>query len=156
MASHASDLVTLQKTSTTKADNILARLNDKNLFGDTMDLLVMFRALELVSRVPGGETVINLMNLGSVDTGLHRDGNKIIQGFNLVLGMSQDEVGLPLRDAAAVKGFREIFERGETCGVSPVRHREEGMKVQKLLWDETVTVFRNYLPESSLRELLGL
>ncbi|KAH6703155.1 hypothetical protein BKA61DRAFT_703678 [Leptodontidium sp. MPI-SDFR-AT-0119] len=121
-----------------------------------MDLLVMFRALELVSRVPGGETFINLMNLGSVDTGLHRDGNKIIQGFNLVLGRSQDEVGLLLRDAAAVKGFREIFERGETCGVSPVRHREEGMKVQKLLWDETVTVFRNYLPESSLRGLLGL
>lgn len=134
----------------------------------------MFRALELVSRVPGGETFINLMNLGSVDTGLHRDGNKIIQGFNLVLGRSQDEVGLLLRDAAAVKGFREIFERGETCGVSPVRHRcvekekftycrvsafghrEEGMKVQKLLWDETVTVFRNYLPESSLRGLLGL
>lgn len=93
-----------------KADNILARLNDQKFFGDTMDrysvtkLLNVLWTVELASRVSGEEVVINLINPGSVDTGLHRDGNKIIQGFDQVVGRTREEGGLLLMDAAVVKG----------------------------------------------------
>lgn len=89
-----------------KAEKILVRLNDKKFFGDTMDrysvtkLLNVFWVLELASRTNGEQVVINLINPGSVDTGLHRDGNKIIQTFDRVIGRTPEEGGLLLMDAA--------------------------------------------------------
>lgn len=52
----------------------------------------------------GEKVVVNLINPGSVDTGLHRDGNKIIQGFDRIVGRTREEGGRLLIDAAVVKG----------------------------------------------------
>jgi retinol dehydrogenase-12 len=93
-----------------KAENILARLNDQQFFGDTMDrysvskLVNLMWLRELASRVQGKAVVINLVNPGSVDTGLHRDGNKIIQIFDRIVGRTPEEGGRLLIDAAVVKG----------------------------------------------------
>ncbi|KAH7324070.1 putative 3-oxoacyl-reductase [Rhexocercosporidium sp. MPI-PUGE-AT-0058] len=147
------------------ADNILARLNDKAFFGDTMDrysvtkLLNVFWALELASRVSGEEVAINLINPGSVDTGLHRDGNKIIQGFDRVVGRTREEGGLLLMDAAVVKGpetHGKYLSEAKLVEVSAFVRSEEGRKVQKRLWDETVAVLRDHVPEATARELLEL
>ena len=91
-----------------KAGNILAHLNDKTYFKDSMDrysvtkLLNVFWTLELASRVSGQEVVINLINPGSVDTGLHRD-NKMFQVFDSIVGRTPEEGGRLLIDAAVVK-----------------------------------------------------
>ncbi len=93
-----------------KAEKILDRLNDKQFFGDTMDrysvtkLINLLWIRELASRVPGEEIIVNLINPGSVDTGLHRDGNKFIQSFDRVVGRTPEEGGRLLVDAAVVKG----------------------------------------------------
>jgi NAD(P)-dependent dehydrogenase (short-subunit alcohol dehydrogenase family) len=94
-----------------KASNILEHLNDKQYFKEAMDrysvtkLLNVFWARELASRVSGEEVVINFFNPGSVDTGLHRDGNKFIQTFDRVVGRTPEGGGRLLIDAAAVKGL---------------------------------------------------
>jgi hypothetical protein len=67
-------------------------------------LLNVFWGLELASRVPAEEVIIDLINPGSVDAGLHRDGNKFIQTFDRVLGRTPEEGGRLLIDAAVVKG----------------------------------------------------
>lgn len=98
-----------------KAPNILEHLNEKEYFKDVMDrysvtkLLNVFWVRELASRVSSQEVVINFFNPGSVDTGLHRDGNAFIQTFDRVLGRTSGEGGRLLIDAAVVKS-------GETHG----------------------------------------
>lgn len=93
-----------------KADKILEQLNNKQLFTDSVDrysvtkLLNVFWVLELASKVPGKQIVINLINPGSVDTGLHRDANAIVQTFDKVIGRTPAEGGRLLIDAAVVKG----------------------------------------------------
>lgn len=93
-----------------KAEKILERLNDKQFFNDTMDrysvskLVSLMWMRELASRVSGDTVTINLINPGSVDTGLHKDGNKIIQTFDRVVGRTPEEGGRLLIDAAVVKG----------------------------------------------------
>ncbi|PVH76571.1 putative 3-oxoacyl-reductase [Cadophora sp. DSE1049] len=148
-----------------KAKNILARLNDKKFFGDTMDrysatkLLNVFWALELASRVSGEEVVINLINPGSVDTGLHRDGNKIIQGFDRFIGRTREEGGLLLMDAAVVKGREthgKYLSEAKLVDVSRFVRSEDGRKVQTRLWDETMATFRDAVPEGTLGELLNI
>jgi hypothetical protein len=61
------------------------------------ELLNVFWAREL-------EIVSNFFNPGSVDTGLHRDGNKAIQTYGRVVGRTPEEGGRLLIDAAVVKG----------------------------------------------------
>lgn len=148
-----------------ETNNILARLNDKKYFGNTMDrysvtkLLNVFWALELASRVSGEEVVINLINPGSVDTGLHRDGSKIIQGFDRFIGRTREEGGLLLMDAAVVKGadtHGKYLSEAKLVEVSTFVRGEDGRKIQIRLWDETVAVLRNFVPEASLGELLKI
>ena len=67
-------------------------------------LLNVFWDLELASRIRSDEVVINLINPGSVDTGLHRDANKFIQTFDSVIGRTPEEGGRLLIDAAVLKG----------------------------------------------------
>lgn len=67
-------------------------------------LLNVFWGLELASRVPESEVIVNLINPGSVDTGLHRDGDRFIKTFDRVFGRTPEEGGRLLLDAAVVKG----------------------------------------------------
>jgi retinol dehydrogenase-12 len=53
--------------------------------------------------VDGKKVTINLVNPGSVDTGLHRDGSKAIQAFDKWVGRTPEEGGRLLIDAAVVK-----------------------------------------------------
>jgi retinol dehydrogenase 12 len=99
-----------------KAENILDHLNDQQFsHPDHLDrysvtkLLNMFWTRELVSRLPGDEVVMNLVNPGSVDTGLHRDGHqtsngKFMQRFDRILGRTPEEGGRLVMDGAVVKG----------------------------------------------------
>jgi NAD(P)-dependent dehydrogenase (short-subunit alcohol dehydrogenase family) len=99
-----------------EADKILVHLNDQQYFGsDHMDrysvtkLLNMFWNQELASRISGEEVIINLVNPGSVDTSLHRDGQKTFNGkflqrFDRILGRTPDEGGRLVMDGAVVKG----------------------------------------------------
>jgi retinol dehydrogenase 12 len=93
-----------------KAPNILDRLNEKSYFKDAMDrysvtkLLGVFWARELASRVAASEVIINLVNPGSVNSGLHRDpAGKMVQIFDRVIGRSTAQAALLLVDAAVVK-----------------------------------------------------
>lgn len=52
----------------------------------------------------GRSNIINLVNPGSVDIGLQRDGNKFIQSFDRVIGRTAGEGGRLLIDAAVAKG----------------------------------------------------
>lgn len=128
-------------------------------------LLNVFWCLELASRLPVEEVIINLINPGSVDTGLHRDGNKFIQTFDRVLGRTPEEGGRLLIDAAIVKGVEthgkylseakltrydktpfqllsnhqyesRIWELTKDS-VSPFVKSKEGLTVQRKLWKET-------------------
>jgi retinol dehydrogenase 12 len=99
-----------------RADNILHFLNDRHNFGsDHLDrysvtkLLNMFWIRELATRVSGDEVVINLVNPGSVNTGLHRDGQKTINGrflqfFDRILGRTPEEGGRLVMDGVVIKG----------------------------------------------------
>jgi hypothetical protein len=92
-----------------EADKILARLNNKNFFGDTMDrygvtnLLGVFWVVELVSRLSGDEVVINTINPGSVDTGLYRDGDMGVKLFDRFIRRTPEGGGGLLIDAVVVK-----------------------------------------------------
>ena len=71
-------------------------------------LLNMFWTRELSSRVPGDEVAMNLINPGTVDTGLHRDGRKTFSGnflqcFDRLLGRTREEGGRLVMDGAVVK-----------------------------------------------------
>jgi retinol dehydrogenase 12 len=48
--------------------------------------------------------VINFVNPGLVNTGLHRNGSKPLQTFDRILGRTPEEGGRPSIDAAIVKG----------------------------------------------------
>ena len=99
-----------------KVDKILDHLNNQQYFGpDHLDrysvtkLLNIFWALELASQVSGDEVIMNLVNPGTLDTGLHRDGQqtfngKFLQRFDRLLGRTPDEGGRLVMDGAVVKG----------------------------------------------------
>ncbi|KAH7388985.1 putative 3-oxoacyl-reductase [Cadophora sp. MPI-SDFR-AT-0126] len=110
-----------------KADNILARLNDQKFFGDTMDRY----------------SVTKLLN--------------VFWGLELASRVS--EGGLLLMDAAVVKGSNthgKYLSEAKIVEVSPFVRSEDGRKVQTCLWDETVAVFRDVVPEATLGELLNI
>jgi len=98
------------------AEKILDHLNNQQYFGpDHLDRysvtkrLNMFWTRELASRVPGDEVVMNLVNPGTMDTGLHRDGHqtfngKFLQRFDRLLGRTPEEGGRLVMDGAVVKG----------------------------------------------------
>ncbi len=92
------------------ADNILDHMNKKEFFRDTMDrysvtkLLNVFWIRELANQVNSEEIVINYFNPGSVNSGLHRDGGKLIRTFDQVIGRTREEGGRLLMDAAFVQG----------------------------------------------------
>jgi retinol dehydrogenase-12 len=72
-------------------------------------LLNMFWTLELASQVSGDEVIMNLVNPGNVDTGLHRDGQqtfngKFLQRFDRLVGRTPNEGGRLVMDGAVVKG----------------------------------------------------
>jgi retinol dehydrogenase-12 len=67
-------------------------------------LLNVFWVIELVSRLSGDEVVINMINPGSVDTGLHRDGDMGVKLFDKFIGRTPEKGGRLLIDAAVVKG----------------------------------------------------
>jgi len=146
-----------------KAEKIVEHLNDKQFFSDTMDrysvtkLLNVFWALELASRIPQEEVIINLINPGSVDTGLHRDGNIFIQTFDRVLGRSREEGGRLLIDAAVVKGAEshgKYLSEAKLTTVSPFAKSKEGLVVQKKLWKETEEWLRKCVPTAQINNLL--
>jgi retinol dehydrogenase-12 len=89
--------------------NILECLNDKEYFKDYTDrycvskLLGVFWVRELATKIPKDVVILNLINPGSVDTGLHRD-NKVFQFMDKVVGRTPEEGGRLLIDAAMVKG----------------------------------------------------
>lgn len=91
------------------AANVLECLNDKGHFKDYMDrycvtkLLDVFWVRELAAKVSEDVAIINLINPGSVDTGLHR-GNKVFQLMDKIVGRTPEEGGRLLVDAAVVKG----------------------------------------------------
>ena len=99
-----------------KAEKILDHLNTQQHFGpDHLDrysvtkLLNMFWTRELASRASGNEVVMNLVNPGTVDTGLHRDGHqtfsgKFLQRFDRLVGRTPEEGGRLVMDGAIVKG----------------------------------------------------
>jgi NAD(P)-dependent dehydrogenase (short-subunit alcohol dehydrogenase family) len=66
-------------------------------------LLNVFWALELCRRVKTDEVIINLLNPGSVNSGLHRDFNKAVQIFDKIVGRTPDEGARLLLDAALVQ-----------------------------------------------------
>ncbi|CZR56755.1 related to enoyl-CoA hydratase/isomerase [Phialocephala subalpina] len=142
-----------------KAEKILDRLNDKEFFGDYMDrysvtkLVNLIFVKELASRVDGEKVVVNLINPGSVDTGLHRDGNKLIQTFDRVMGRTPDEGGRLLIDAAVVKGRGThglYLSEAKVTNMSAFVGSKEGEKVQKRIWDETIGCLRKHVPEGQL------
>ncbi|KAE8441520.1 hypothetical protein EG329_004866 [Mollisiaceae sp. DMI_Dod_QoI] len=146
-----------------KAEKILDRLNDKQFFGDTMDrysvtkLINLLWIRELASRVPGEEIIVNLINPGSVDTGLHRDGNKFIQSFDRVVGRTPEEGGRLLIDAAVVKGkdtHGKYLSEARATNMSAFVRSKDGGSVQKRIWDGTAAFLRNYIPEDKLERLL--
>lgn len=67
-------------------------------------LLNVFWAQELSRRIKADEVTINLLNPGSVDSGLHRDFNKAVQMFDKIVGRTPDEAARLLLDAALVQG----------------------------------------------------
>lgn len=90
------------------AANILECLNDKAHFKGGPDryfvskLLNVFWVRELAARVSEDVVIINLVNPGSVYTGLHRD-NKVFQFADRIIGRTPEEAGRLLIDAAMVK-----------------------------------------------------
>ncbi|RDL30819.1 uncharacterized protein BP5553_10164 [Venustampulla echinocandica] len=137
-----------------KADNILEHLNDKQHCKDFMDrycvskLLNVFWVLELVANVSRVDVTINLVNPGSVDTGLHRD-NKIFQVVDRIVGRTSDEGGRLLIDAAVVKGSEthgKYLSEARLVEVSAFVRSEEGAKIQKKLWSETREMLGKHLP----------
>ena len=89
-----------------QSSNILDRLNDREHFSDAMDrysvskLLNVFWTRELVRRQPGGDVIITMVNPGSVNTGLHRDGPQMMQLFDRVVGRTAVEAANLVFDAA--------------------------------------------------------
>lgn len=69
-------------------------------------LLNVFWAQELCRRVKADEVVINLLNPGSVNSGLHRDFSKAVQMFDKVVGRTPDEGARLLLDAALVQNVQ--------------------------------------------------
>ncbi|KUJ17313.1 putative 3-oxoacyl-reductase [Mollisia scopiformis] len=146
-----------------KAEKILDRLNDKQFFSDSMDrysvskLVSLMWIRELASRVPSEAVTINLINPGSVDTGLHRDGNKFIQTFDRVVGRTPEEGGRLLIDAAVVKGENthgKYLSEAKVTNMSAFVRSKEGEKIQKRLWDETAVMLESHVPQSKLEEML--
>ena len=67
-------------------------------------LLNGFWTRELVRRQPGGDVIITMVNPGSVNTGLHRDGPRMIQLFDRVIGRTTEEGANLLFNAALQNG----------------------------------------------------
>lgn len=92
-----------------KAENVIQELNKKELFSNAIDrysvtkLLNVFWVRQLALQVDPEELVINYVNPGSVDTGLHRDGGKLIRTFDRIIGRTCEEGARLLMDAAFVK-----------------------------------------------------
>lgn len=97
-----------ERTGTGK---ILDRLSDEKFFGgDTWDrysvtkLLNVFWMEELAGKINSDEVVLNFLNPGLVDTGLHRDSGKVVRIMDWLLAWTPQEGGRLLIDAAVVKG----------------------------------------------------
>lgn len=163
-----------------EAENILERLNMEEFYGDEMDrysvtkLLNVFWVRELARRIRCEEVVINYFNPGSVDSGLHRDGGKMIRIFDHVIGRTREEGGRLLMDAATVKGFTTHGQylsearlikyirlpmansRAEQTALtlktrcSAFVRGEDGNKIQEKLWSETMNTLRNVVSSDVL------
>lgn len=145
-------------------------------------LLNVFWVLELVTKAQDERVIINLINPGSVDTGLHRDGDRVIQMFDRVIGRTPPEGARLLLDAALVKGkeshgkylseaklipyvqvllffprqtIPKIRVQSLTSGrVSSYVRSAEGIAMQKKLWDETKEILQKYTQADQGGDLL--
>ncbi|CRG92388.1 RNA replicase polyprotein [Talaromyces islandicus] len=116
-------------------------------------LLNVFWAQELCRRVKADEVVINLLNPGSVNSGLHRDFNKAVQMFDKIVGRTPDEGARLLLDAALVQSVsthgKYLSENKITPTGDVVRKDDKG-KLRIKVWKETVEELQRYV---SLTEL---
>ncbi|KAH8800389.1 putative 3-oxoacyl-reductase [Xylogone sp. PMI_703] len=146
-----------------KAEKVIEELNKKELFGNAMDrycvtkLLNVFWVRQLALQVDSGELVINYVNPGSVNTGLHRDGGNLIQFFDRVIGRTSTEGGRLLMDAAFVKGKDThglYLSEAKVVLCSAYVRSEDGEKMQKKLWSETMDILSRVVPDQELLRFL--
>jgi retinol dehydrogenase-12 len=87
------------------APNILARMDEKEPFGNEMEryntskLLNVLWVRELARRVDGEEVLVNTLNPGFCHSGLHRYGGGMMNIFLWLLGWTTEQGGYCLVDA---------------------------------------------------------
>lgn len=93
-----------------KAERIVDATNDEKLWGDQLDhysvtkLLNLLWDLEFVSRIGRDDVVVNMVNPGSVVSGLHRDAAIGYRAFDKIIGRTVEEAARLVLDAAVIKG----------------------------------------------------
>ncbi|KAH8697818.1 putative 3-oxoacyl-reductase [Talaromyces proteolyticus] len=116
-------------------------------------LLNVFWALGLSERINSSEVVINLLNPGSVDTGLHRDFNKALQTFDRIVGRTPDEGARLLLDAALVQSStthgKFLSENKITPFGAVIRGDKEGT-LQMKVWQETMEELQRYAKDTGV------
>jgi NAD(P)-dependent dehydrogenase (short-subunit alcohol dehydrogenase family) len=138
-----------------KAPSILARMDEQSTFGTKMQryyttkLLNVLWTRELATKVPSEEVIINTLNPGFCYSGLHRhEHTGIIKIFLWAFGWTSVQGGHCLADALVRhqdSHGKYLSEQQETPPSSFVVS-DEGEKVQKKIWDETLALLRKEAP----------
>ncbi|KAF2265022.1 putative 3-oxoacyl-reductase [Lojkania enalia] len=144
------------------SDNILARMDDQATFGKQMNryyttkLLNVLWTRELASKLIDRPVILNCVNPGFCYSGLHRhEKTGIIKIFLWLLAWTTQQGGYCLTNALIEHEDSHGQYLSEQKVVPPSRFvlSDEGKKVQKKIWDETIDLFKKEIPAFKLPSL---
>ncbi|KAJ5587006.1 3-oxoacyl-reductase [Penicillium hispanicum] len=116
-------------------------------------LLNVFWARELAEHTSSQDVIINMVNPGSVNTSLHRDGSKLVQAYDRIVGRTVEEAARMLISAAVVHGVEthgEYLSEDRVTKSSAYVRSDKGALMQTRIWDETLQVLRQLMPSAEL------
>ncbi|KAF2180128.1 short-chain dehydrogenase/reductase SDR [Zopfia rhizophila CBS 207.26] len=142
------------------APNILAKMDEKETFGKQMNryyttkLLNVLWARELATKIKKEEVVLNTVNPGFCYSGLHRhEKTGIIKIFLWAFGWTTQQGAHCLTDALVEHedSHGEYLSEQKVVPPSNFVLSDEGQKVQKKIWNETLDVFKKEVPKADIR-----